>query len=174
MRSSSNASTYPQRTKHAPLSCSGGPAGYLAYIQADSTPGHRPTSGPGRCSGIPGPPNPQQSLVLTLGVLLVELCLDNTFEQIRQESQDSDFVTSLGVPGVTSSVPPLSDFDIATGCIDEVLLREGELYGDAVQRCLRCEFPGRDVTKDFNFQEFRKKFFEGVVAPVQATFESSI
>ena len=110
----------------------------------------------------------------TLGVLLVELCLDKTFEQIQQESQDNDFGASLEIPGTTSSVPPSSDFDVATGCIDEVFLSEGELYGDAVQRCLRCEFPGRDVTKDFNFREFRQNFFEGVVAPVQATYESSI
>jgi len=65
-----------------------------------------------------------------------------------------------------------NNYEIATELIDEIYLKEGELHGDAISRCLRCEFPGRDVTKDFSFQPFRKHFLDGVVAPVQATFES--
>ena len=118
-----------------------------------------------------------------LGILLLELCLGKTFEKIHQEAQannlsglspekDADDVVSF-------AVPPRSEYDIAIEVIDDkiiddVYLREGDLYGDAIRRCLRCEFPGRDVMKDFNCKPFRKHFLDGVVAPMQALFESCI
>jgi len=68
---------------------------------------------------------------------------------------------------------PRSEYDIATVFIDKFYLREGDLYGDAIQRCLRCEFPGPDI-KDFNYKPFRMHFLDGVVAPMQALFESCI
>jgi len=114
--------------------------------------------------------------LLTLGILLVELCLGKTFEQIYRDVQtaNSDPLPESG-EGISSSTSPApTEYDIATELIDEIHIREGEQYGNAVQRCLRCEFPGRDVTKDFTFQSFRKHFLDGVVAPVQATFESCI
>ncbi|KAH7160731.1 hypothetical protein EDB81DRAFT_782864 [Dactylonectria macrodidyma] len=103
--------------------------------------------------------------LFSLGILLIELCLNTTFEQIRHESQTDDFSTSLGIP---SSV--VDDFEIATQQTDRIYLDAGDSYGYAVQRCLRCEFPGRDVTKSFDFRQFRQHFFTGVVAPVQATY----
>jgi hypothetical protein len=113
--------------------------------------------------------------LFTLGILLVELCLGKTFEQIHRETQTIN-LNPLPEKGdeVSSTPPPPTEYDIATELIDEIYLKEGELYGDAIRRCLRCEFPGRDVTKDFIFQSFRKHFLNGVVAPVQATFESCI
>lgn len=60
--------------------------------------------------------------LFTLGALPVELCLDKTFEKVCQESKESDFGVSLEAFSNTPSVPPPSDFDIATGCIDEVFL----------------------------------------------------
>ncbi|KAK0710659.1 hypothetical protein B0H67DRAFT_646098 [Lasiosphaeris hirsuta] len=113
--------------------------------------------------------------LFTLGILLVELCLGKTFEQIHQEAQEDDLSSLPGRAGEISSTPaPPSVYDIATELIDTIFANEGDLYGNAVQRCLRCEFPGRDVTKDFSFQTFRKDFLDGVVAPIQATFESCL
>jgi len=110
--------------------------------------------------------------LFTLGILLVELCLGKTFDRIYQEAQATDSSPLPEIAETSSTPPPPSEYEIATELIDEIYLREGELYGDAIRRCLRCEFPGRDVTKDFSFQPFRKQFLDGVVAPVQATFES--
>src|SRR3569833_33614 len=102
--------------------------------------------------------------LFTLGVLLMELCLNKSFEQLRQENQRDSFAASLGVAA------PYDDYEIADAHMQSVYLVVGAFYGYAVQRCLRCEFPGRDVTKSFEFEQFRRDFFSYVVAPVQATF----
>jgi hypothetical protein len=104
--------------------------------------------------------------LFSLGILLIELCLNKTLDQLRQELQANDLAASLGI-----SSPTPSDFEIANRLTEDIYLEAGHSYGYAVQRCLRCEFPGRDVTKDFEFQAFRRHFFNGVVAPIQATFE---
>lgn len=102
--------------------------------------------------------------IFALGILLVELCLDKSFEQLRHETFTSDIAASLGL-GTTPD-----DYDIANLQVQKVYLEAGDDYGYAVQRCLRCEFPGRDVTKNFRFDHFRRDFFSYVVAPIQATF----
>lgn len=128
--------------------------------------------------GLAGSPHPaavtqsellESSLVrnktlFSLGILLIELCLNKPFERLRQESHADNFSASLGV-----GLPP-DDYEIANTQMQNVYLEAGDIYGYAVQRCLRCEFPGRDVTKNFEFEEFRRNFFSYVVAPVQATY----
>ncbi|KAI0188964.1 hypothetical protein EV127DRAFT_470925 [Xylaria flabelliformis] len=104
--------------------------------------------------------------LFALGILLIELCLDTTFEQIRQESQENG---GPSAPlGIKSSA--VDDFEIANRQTDRIYLEAGGSYGYAVQRCLRCEFPGRDVTKTFDFSQFRQNFFNEVVSPVHATY----
>lgn len=102
--------------------------------------------------------------LFALGILLIELCLNAPFERLRQEYLSSSLSMSMGLAA------PLTDYEIANSYMQRVYLEGGDLYGYAVQRCLRCEFPGRDVTKSFEFEQFRTDFFKGVVAPVQATF----
>ncbi|KAF5000549.1 hypothetical protein FGRMN_1716 [Fusarium graminum] len=104
--------------------------------------------------------------LFNLGILLIELCLNNTPDQLRQELQANNFAAS---PGVKMPLP--SDFEVANRLTEKIYLEAGDSYGYAVQRCLRCEFPGCDITKDFEFQGFRRQFFNGVVAPIQAIFE---
>ncbi|KAK4222188.1 hypothetical protein QBC38DRAFT_99834 [Podospora fimiseda] len=104
--------------------------------------------------------------LFALGVLLIELSLNKPFEQLRQEYHASSLASAVGLAGQNS----VSDFELANVCMQRVYLEAGDLYGYAVQRCLRCEFPGRDVTKSFEFEQFRTDFFHGVVAPVQVTF----
>lgn len=103
--------------------------------------------------------------LFALGILLIELCLNSTFEKLRHETLGVNVSPALDPD---STVP--DDFDVANRLADRVYLEAGYSYGYAVQRCLRCEFPGRDVTKSFEFSQFRRSFFNGVVAPVQATF----
>ncbi|KAK4458665.1 hypothetical protein QBC42DRAFT_276307 [Cladorrhinum samala] len=105
--------------------------------------------------------------LFVLAILFIELCLNKPFEKLRQEFYSSSLTASLGIRTETTGI---DDFEVANMCMQRVYLEAGDLYGYAVQRCLRCEFPGRDVTKSFEFEQFRKDFFHGVVAPVQATF----
>jgi len=100
--------------------------------------------------------------LFSLGIILIELCLNRSFDQLRQEIQADSFSASLGVKP--------DDYEIADALMQRVYLEAGDFYGYAVQRCLRCEFPGRDISKSFEFEQFRKDFFSYVVAPVQATF----
>ncbi|CAG7559855.1 unnamed protein product [Fusarium equiseti] len=104
--------------------------------------------------------------LFNLGILLIELCPNKTLDQLRRELRPNGFAASVGVLS-----PEPSDFEVANRLTEDIYLEAGHSYGYAVQRCLRCEFPGRDVTKDFEFQPFRRHFFNGVVAPIQVTFE---
>ena len=63
----------------------------------------------------------------------------------------------------------LSDYELADRLSDLIYLDAGHSYCYAVQRYLRCELPGQDATKRLELEQFRKVFFNGVVAPVQAT-----
>jgi hypothetical protein len=97
--------------------------------------------------------------IFSLGVLLIELCLPCSFEQLRQEHR----------PGAASATA-IDDYEIALSKVDKVYLEAGDSYGYAVQRCLRLEFPGREVEKNFDFRQFRQSFYCHVVAPVQAYY----
>ena len=97
--------------------------------------------------------------LFALGILLIELCINSPFEEFRQQSQTGNTQTTA-----------TDDYEIAVMKTNEVYLDAGDSYGYAVQRCVRCEFPGRDISKSFDFSQFRRHFYNGVVAPVQATF----
>ena len=97
--------------------------------------------------------------LFALGILLIELCINKSFEEFRQQGDTGSSATTI-----------LDDLKIAESKIDEVYNQAGDSYGYAVQRCLRCEFPGRDITKKFEFSTFRRHFYNNVVAPVQATY----
>lgn len=102
--------------------------------------------------------------LFALGVLLIELCLGKPFEQLRREYHYGSLSAAFGM-GI-----PANDYEIANQYVDKVYLEAGDFYGHAVQRCIRCEFPGRDITKNFQFEQFRRDFFSYVIAPVQTTY----
>ncbi|KAL8377360.1 hypothetical protein RB595_008171 [Gaeumannomyces hyphopodioides] len=95
--------------------------------------------------------------VFELGILLTELCLNVPFEKLVQD-------------GVAQGE---TYFDVVERGMEKVYLEGGDLFGYAVQRCLRFEFPGSDLKKRFGFHEFRRDFFHYVVAPVQVIYERS-
>lgn len=68
------------------------------------------------------------------------------------------------------SAPLLEDYETALSKLDEVYRLAGDSYGDAAARCVKLSFQGRDVYKDFSFAQFRRQFYDTVVAPVQATY----
>ncbi|CAJ2508878.1 Uu.00g139040.m01.CDS01 [Anthostomella pinea] len=109
--------------------------------------------------------NPQltRNLLFTFGSLLVELSLGVSLEDLR--------------PKIYGKAPAGSTFgndatlnEQAQKVYDEL----GYTYGDAVQRCLKCSFPGSDATHSFEYEQFRLDFFKGVVVPVQATYQHMV
>jgi hypothetical protein len=98
--------------------------------------------------------------LFALGVLLIELCLDCSFQSLRSTSLSQK--ANSGVP---------NDVEIADEQVQKVYNLVGRGYGYAAQRCIQGDFPGRRDTHDFNLQLFRLDFFNNVVAPVQATYK---
>ncbi|KAK0622605.1 hypothetical protein B0T14DRAFT_564048 [Immersiella caudata] len=94
-------------------------------------------------------------VVFRLGILLTELCLNTTLDTLRSTRPEYRTMT---------------DYELAASLSDSIYLDAGHSFGYAVQRCLRCEFPGRDSTKRLEIEQFRNVFFNGVVAPVQAVY----
>ncbi|THW57596.1 hypothetical protein D6D20_07836 [Aureobasidium pullulans] len=99
--------------------------------------------------------------VFALGILLIELCLNRPFDELSKQG-------STG----TGSNSIMEDYEMANILLDQVFLDAGDLYGDACRLCIRFEFPGRDVTKNFRHEKFRQDFYNEVVAPIQATFSA--
>ena len=98
--------------------------------------------------------------IFALGILLIELGLNKSFEECKKTKN----------LGTTTNV--VDDYDVADGLIEDVFDEVGEPYGNAVQRCIRFAFPGRDTTKNFSHAAFRQYFHNLVVAPVEATLST--
>ncbi|KAI1757846.1 hypothetical protein F4782DRAFT_546936 [Xylaria castorea] len=100
-------------------------------------------------------------------VLLIELGLNKSFHQLRVDTNTGDVIHETSLQ---------DDYIIAKQIIDseELELELGESYANAVQRCIQCHFLGRESTQNFLHSGFRKQFFTGVVAPIQATFDAQI
>ncbi|KAK4168493.1 hypothetical protein QBC43DRAFT_310323 [Cladorrhinum sp. PSN259] len=118
------------------------------------------------------PTNFRCKILFALGVLLIELCLNKTLESIREQEQNRKGKGKATESGHLNSVI-LDDLELVERVLlDQVYLEAGNSYGWAVQRCVRCEFPGIASTKSFEFQKFRELFFKGVVVPVHETLDS--
>ena len=89
-----------------------------------------------------------------LGILLIELCFNKSLEELR-EPEDLD----NGKPNA------YTDFSTANRLIQLVYNEAGNRYGDAVRRCIRCEFDQREET--FESDGFRQAVYQRVVAPLE-------
>jgi hypothetical protein len=101
--------------------------------------------------------------VFALGILLIELGLNQSFEEYKR-------TRSMG----TAATDIIDDYKIADDLIDEVFDEVGEPYGNAVQRCIRFSFSGKDTTKNFSHATFRQEFHNSVVAPIEATLSTML
>lgn len=91
--------------------------------------------------------------IFALGILLVELAINEVFQKSSLEAiLHGDFLTLRRK-------------------LDEVYREAGSLYGNAAQRCVKCEFMGHSSHFDFGLPMFRQQFHHTVVAPLQATHE---
>ncbi|KAL1613934.1 hypothetical protein SLS54_010144 [Diplodia seriata] len=94
-----------------------------------------------------------------LGVLLIELCLDAPFEELRhrREKGQRDLAVS-------------SDLTVANLLLEEVAEEFGPYYSSAVRRCIRCDFDTDRM--DIEDVAFRKAVYEGVVVPLEDALRS--
>lgn len=96
--------------------------------------------------------------LFTLGVLLIELLYGVSIEEL----QTSHDLACEGTPGaVWCTAERLVD--------EEIALEAGQLYSDAVRRCIRCDFNKQNMSLDD--QEFLEAVYEGVVAPLEKTLQ---
>jgi hypothetical protein len=96
--------------------------------------------------------------LFTLGVLLIELLYGKSIEEL-QKPRDLD---CQGTPGAV--------WCTAERLIDEELaLEAGQLYSDAVRRCIRCDFNRQSSSLDD--QDFQQAVYSGVVAPLEKTLQ---
>ncbi|CAD0096912.1 unnamed protein product [Aureobasidium vineae] len=101
--------------------------------------------------------------IFALGVLLIELGLNRSFEECKRTKNIDTTATNV-----------VDDYDVADTLIEDVFDEVGDPYGNAVQRCIRFAFPGRDTTKNFSHATFRQYFHNLVVAPIEATLSTTI
>ncbi|KAI1747738.1 hypothetical protein F4782DRAFT_520224 [Xylaria castorea] len=86
--------------------------------------------------------------IFSLGIMLVELFI-------------MDFRSAMAIGGYCCT---------AMWRLDDVRRIAGSAYGDAAERCIKFFFPGYDHDKNFNVMQFRRNFYDHVVAPVQAAY----
>jgi hypothetical protein len=92
--------------------------------------------------------------MLALGIILIELCLNKPFENLRKDVK----------PSIAD------DCEVATRRIVTVYQKGGQEYGYVVQRCLRCEFGIQDSNNRLDFA-FRSLLYNSVVVPLEEDYK---
>ena len=94
--------------------------------------------------------------LFALGILLIELCLGRPLELLRstEDPLDND-----------GNASNWTDRSTAERYLDDVYKEAGNRYGDAVRRCIRCDFNQRKIS--LQDDDFRQAAYEGVVVPLQ-------
>jgi hypothetical protein len=112
--------------------------------------------------------------IFRLGLMLIELCLEKNFSEVQDiegsVGASSSFNSETAASSSPAAVPADYMYKAAIANLEEVRSRAGESYGDAVERCIKFVFRGPEKTRDFDLPNFRREFYEVVVAPVQATY----
>ncbi|KAH6681496.1 hypothetical protein B0J14DRAFT_530012 [Halenospora varia] len=90
--------------------------------------------------------------LFALGIILIELCLGTPLSHLQ-------------LPEDITPNQQLTDFMTARRLITDVYDEGGGRYGDAVRRCVHCEFDQRLASLDV--EAFRGCFYQGVVVPLE-------
>ncbi|KAF2118797.1 hypothetical protein BDV96DRAFT_568475 [Lophiotrema nucula] len=101
----------------------------------------------------------KNEMVFALGVALLELAHGCSILNFKETEDLND----------SGQEDSMTEVSIATRLADSINDVESENYAKAVLRCIRCSFD--TFTFDFNDTEFREKFYEGVVVPLQLDYE---
>ena len=98
--------------------------------------------------------------IFALGVVLIELWFGKPFDQFR-DPRDL---------GYNNAVNSLSDYATASRLIEDVYEEAGQWYGDAVRRCVYCEFDQRE--NSLNKGLMKEAVHRGVVAPLEKNLDA--
>ena len=118
-------------------------------LHATTGSSHKRLSSLTSCAGV------RNETLFALGVVLIELCLEKPFDQLYAPED-------LGTDGNKHAA---SDLLTATRLLDEVYDRAGGKYGDAVRRCILCEFDHRKPSLDDD--SFCKTVYDNVVVVLE-------
>ena len=95
----------------------------------------------------------RNEVLFTLGLVLVELCLGQTLEDIRVSEEPS------------SAPSFLTYWKLARERLINVYNEGGAVYKDVVRRCIFCDFDTDQATLDD--ENFRQRAWNGVVTPLK-------
>jgi hypothetical protein len=98
-------------------------------------------------------------MVFALGVVLLELSWGQPLLSFTSPDDLND----------EGKVDSITEYSIATRLADAIRNRELQNYATAVARCINCRFD--TFSYDFGDQDFRERFYEGVVVPLQEDYE---
>ncbi|RDW63344.1 hypothetical protein BP6252_10889 [Coleophoma cylindrospora] len=94
--------------------------------------------------------------LFALGIILLELCLNMTFDDLHDiSSVDS------------GEVDATKKYQIVMENLDRAFDEWGDGFGRVVQRCINPEFGIRPSEKRLDFDKFRCLVYEGIVAPLE-------
>lgn len=97
----------------------------------------------------------RNSTLYALGVLLIELCLGKALEDLKQ----ADEKTADG------SIDRMLDLVAIDRLVEDTYQEGGKRFGDAVRRCIRCDFDRRSSSLEDD--DFRQAVYQGVVTLLQ-------
>ncbi|ORY02186.1 hypothetical protein BCR34DRAFT_605666 [Clohesyomyces aquaticus] len=97
-----------------------------------------------------------------LGVSLIELWYSKPIRELYCPDDGSPYSGN-------ASVDLLTEWNTANRMVDDLYSDAGAKYGDAVRRCIRCEFDRR--TNSLDDVAFQQAVYQGVVAELKENFE---
>ncbi|KAI9740454.1 MAG: hypothetical protein M1834_005034 [Cirrosporium novae-zelandiae] len=105
-------------------------------------------------------PQVRNQILFTLGIALIELWFGKRLEDLRIAADK----------GINGEVNSITDFSAARRLCEEVYDEAGEWYGDAVRRCIYCEFDQRD--NNLHTDSLKEAIHRGVIVPLEENLKS--
>lgn len=97
-----------------------------------------------------------------LGVALIELWYGKPLQELWKD-EDGPFDTGV------RQVDILTEWNTANRLVDHLYSEAGRIYGDAVRRCIRCDFDRRANSLDDI--QFQRDVYHGVVSQLKENYE---
>ena len=101
------------------------------------------------------PPGVRNHSLFSLGVVLIEIWFGQTMESLRKCSGVKE----------TQQASTTKDLTTAIRLLDQIYRQAGDWYGDAVRRCLYCDFDQRNTSLEEN--NMKDSVYRGVIVPLR-------